>query len=166
MAYSLLTSMSFAFWFTTSTGSVRMVPPPSSALAPALWTSRTTFSVERSTVGMWPPPVGSSTSWRPWEATCSVQRAPSHQRTSWRPNGSGYHPAGCSPGAPVVVPAACGDVSDMAADRSDPPPTVGHLLATEVEEIPTLSVGCPLSLPVEEMVHPGTARTGRARRRP
>jgi hypothetical protein len=52
MAYSLLISMSFAFWFTTRTGSVKIVPPPGAApVAPALATSRTIFSVGRATVG-------------------------------------------------------------------------------------------------------------------
>ncbi len=58
MAYSLLTSMSLAFWFTTRIGSVKMVPPPwaTPPCTPARWTSLTTLSVGRSTTGMWPPP--------------------------------------------------------------------------------------------------------------
>ena len=78
MAYSLLTSISFAFWFTTSTGSVKTVPPPAGPpVAPALATSRTTFSVGRSTVGGGLDDVSGSTPWRPWDETCSVHRAPS-----------------------------------------------------------------------------------------
>jgi hypothetical protein len=52
MAYSLLTSINLAFWLTTSTGSVKIVPPPGDApVAPARATSRTIFSVGRATVG-------------------------------------------------------------------------------------------------------------------
>ncbi len=73
MAYSLLTSISLAFWFTTSTGSVKIVPPPSGApAAPALATSRTIFSGGRATVGGGIDVGSGSVVWRPWEATCSV----------------------------------------------------------------------------------------------
>ena len=54
MAYSLLTSMSLAFWLTTRTGSVKSVPPPAKAAWPALparCTSCCTFSGARLTVG-------------------------------------------------------------------------------------------------------------------
>src|SRR5690349_10802317 len=44
--------MSFAFWFTTSTGSLKIEPPPDTALAltPAFATSPWIFSVARLTV--------------------------------------------------------------------------------------------------------------------
>src|SRR2546430_10106207 len=93
MAYSLLTSINFAFWLTTSTGSVNTVPPPVPApVAPAFSTSRTTFSVGRLTVGGGAEPTSVSTPWRPWDATCSVQPEPSQYRCSWRPDGSGHQP--------------------------------------------------------------------------
>src|SRR5262245_18157440 len=102
MAYSLLISMTLAFWLTTRIGSVNKVPPPRwVGVTPAAATSPTTFSVARWVVGTLVVPTGGSTAWRPWEATCSVQRAPSHQRLSWRPNGSGYQAGGCCPPGPA-----------------------------------------------------------------
>ena len=88
MAYSLFSSMSLAFWFTTRTGSVNRVPPPmpgAPVWAPALATSAWTFSVGRLTVGTFDSPPGGSTDCRPWDATCSVHRVPSKYRSSCRP---------------------------------------------------------------------------------
>src|SRR3546814_2689380 len=96
MAYSLLTSMSLAFWFTTRTGSVKIVPPPTAPVAatPALATSATTFSVLRARVGTAPTPTGGSTDCFPWDDTCSVHWEPHQERISCRPSGSGYQSAG------------------------------------------------------------------------
>jgi hypothetical protein len=61
--YWLLSSMSLAFWFTTRIGSVKIVPPPCATpdCTPARWTSVTTFSVGRFTVGTGWALVGGST---------------------------------------------------------------------------------------------------------
>ena len=70
--------MILAFWFTTSTGSSKIVPPPVAPVAaPAMATSRATFSVARFTVGTWPAPAGGSTDCLPWDDTCSVHCVPS-----------------------------------------------------------------------------------------
>ena len=78
IANSWLTSISLAFWLTTSTDSVNSDPPPDSPTAmPALAMSTWIFSGDRFTVGRLAEPPGGSTDGRPWLETCSVQFVPS-----------------------------------------------------------------------------------------
>ena len=78
IAYSLMTSMSLAVWLTTSTGSVKIVPPPCASVpAPTLATSATIFSTDRDAAGTAAVPWTGSIAWTPFEDTWSVQPDPS-----------------------------------------------------------------------------------------
>jgi hypothetical protein len=61
--YSFVSSISFVFWFTTRTGSVKRVPPPWNA---PLAAARSTWPCTRSSSDIAPPPLATGGPYHRW----------------------------------------------------------------------------------------------------